>query len=89
MLFVTLTNTVKDYNNISNALDKICEQNKITNWFEWWKEHKYHIEHCLSGLNLPETRQSAIKKNRPMWLSVALGGIYVTTWFKIVHTKGF
>ena len=69
-------NTVNDYNNVSNALDKICECHNITNWLEWWKERKYHIvpayrEFCLSGLNLAETRQSAIKRDRPMWLSVA------------------
>ena len=53
-------NTVNDYNNVSNALDKICEHNNVTNWFEWWKEHKYHIVPAyrgfyLSGLNLAET----------------------------------
>ena len=72
---ICYSNTANDYNSVSNALDKICECNKITNWFEWWKEHEYHIVpayrgFCLSGLNLAETGQSAIK-NRFMWLSVA------------------
>ena len=86
-------NTANDYNNVRNALDKICEQNNITKWFEWWKECKYHIVpayrgFCLSGLNLAETGQSAIKRDRPMWLSVATWRDIASTWSKIVHIKG-
>ena len=46
---ICYSNTVNDYNNVSNALEKICEQNKITNWFEWWKECKYHIVPAYRG----------------------------------------
>ena len=69
---ICYSNTVNDYNNVSNALDKICECNKITNWFKWWKEHKYHIvpayREVLLKVDLIWQKQDKVqlRRNRPM-----------------------
>ena len=70
------TYTKHDYTKVSNALENLCEQNDIGNWWSWWDVRHFHIVPAfwgfnISGLNLVKTGHSAIKTRSVMPLTVA------------------
>ena len=47
-------------------LKQICERNNIMTWWNWWKARHFRIVpafrgFCVSGMNMAESRQSAMK----------------------------
>ena len=70
------TYTKHEYTNVSNALENLCQQNDIENWWLWWAVRQFHIvpAFCgfnISGLNLAKTGHSTIKTRCLMPLTVA------------------
>ena len=73
------TYTKHDYTNVSNALENLCEQDDIENWWSWWSwwaVRHFHIVPTfwgfnISGLNLAEIGHSTIKTRYIMLLNVA------------------
>ena len=66
-----------DYTNVSNALENLCEQNDIANWWSWWAVGHFYIVPAfwgfnISGLNLAETGHSTIKTRCIIPLTVAV-----------------
>ena len=58
--------TRDEYEAVSRCLHKICEDNKLLDWFLWWDERRFHIVPAfrgfnLSGTNLAESGQSGMK----------------------------
>ena len=58
--------TRDEYDCVSAALQRICEESKLLDWFLWWDERKFHIVPAfrgfnLSGTNLAESGQSGMK----------------------------
>ena len=65
-----------DYTNVSNALENLCEQNDMENWWSWWAVRHFHIVPAFRGFNisvqnLAETGHSTIKTRCLMPLTVA------------------
>ena len=70
------TYTKHEYTNVSNALENLCQQNNIENWWLWWAVRQFHIVPALCGfniirLNLAETGHSTIKTRCLMPLTIA------------------
>ena len=60
------TYTKHEYTNVSKALENLCQQNDIENWWSWWAVRHFHIvpAFCgfnISGLNLAKTGHLMIK----------------------------
>ena len=63
---ICYASTASEYERISNNLEQICERNNIMTWWNWWKAKHFHIVPafsgiCVSGLNVAESGQSAMK----------------------------
>ena len=70
---ICYASTASEYERIGNKLEQICERNNMT-WWNWWKARHFHIVlafrgFCVSGLNMAESGQSAMKTRGKMWLS--------------------
>ena len=70
------THTKHEYTNVSNALENLCQQNDIENWWLWWAVRWFQIVPAflgfnISGLNLAKTGHLIIKTRCLMLLTVA------------------
>ena len=61
---------------MSAALEAICQQSNLGEWWSWWHARCYHIVPAFQGFNLPgvnlaESGNSFIKCRQKMSLAVA------------------
>ena len=86
--------TRNEYNQISEALRKICERANILNWWKWWDMRRYHIVPAFRGFdvghsNLAEIGHSTMRRKTKLWLSVAAWDDTCTMIIQNAHYKAF
>ena len=65
--------TAYEYEFYVAMLDEICEHNRVTRWWNWWKVQRYHLVPTLHGwgwigTNWAEIWQSCMKPHDRIWL---------------------
>ena len=86
--------TRNEYNQMSEALRKICERANILNWWKWWDMRRYHIIPAFRGFdvgqsNLAEIGHSTMRRKTKLWLSVAAWDDTCTMIVQNAHYKAF